>query len=86
MFHACAVKIAKIDAASSPARLPGKSAMNPVTVIERNPSTGTDCKMSSNGTSTRSAYRLRAAAYPYTSVKTSDTKSAMNMRSVERAA
>ena len=55
MFHACAVKIAKIDAASRPNRLPGKSAMKPVTVMERKPSTGTDCKMSSNGTRTRSA-------------------------------
>ena len=37
MFHACPVKMAKMDAASRPRRLPRKSAIKPVTVIERNP-------------------------------------------------
>ena len=57
MFHACAVKIAKIDAHSSPSRLPGNSAMNAVTVTDRNPRTGTDCRMSSR----RDHHLLRAA-------------------------
>ena len=64
MFHACAVKIAKTAAHSSPSRLPGNSAMNAVTVTDRNPSTGTDCRMSSAGIMTFSARRLRAATYP----------------------
>ncbi len=38
--------------------------MKPVTVIDKKPRTGTDCNTSSSGTSTRSAYLLRAAAYP----------------------
>ena len=42
MFQTWLVKIAKIDAASRPSRLPGNRAMKPVTVIERKPSTGTD--------------------------------------------
>lgn len=61
IFQAIAVKIAKIDAASSPSSEPGKRARKPVTVIERKPSTGTDCRMSSAGTIRRSALRLRAA-------------------------
>ena len=64
MFHACAVKMAKMEAASRPSRLPRNSAIKPVTVTERKPSTGTDCRMSSSGISTFSARRLRAAAYP----------------------
>src|SRR5258707_11964423 len=44
MFQACEVKIAKIAAHSTPRRLPGKSAMKPVTVIERKPRIGTDCR------------------------------------------
>ena len=34
---------------STPSRLPGKRAINPVTVIDKNPRTGTDCRMSSAG-------------------------------------
>ena len=64
MFQTWLVKIAKIDAASRPSRLPGNRAMKPVTVIERKPSTGTDWRMSSRGTSTRSARRLWAASQP----------------------
>jgi len=51
MFQACEVKIAKIAAHSTPNRLPGNSAMNPVTVIERKPRIGTDCSTSSAGIS-----------------------------------
>ncbi len=62
MFQACEVKIAKIDAHSKPSSEPGNNAMNPVMVIARNPSTGTDCRKSSSGISTFSARRERAAA------------------------
>ena len=47
MFHACEVKIAKIAAHSNPSSEPGNSAMNAVTVIDKKPRMGTDCKMSS---------------------------------------
>lgn len=62
MFQAIAVKMAKIEAHSRPSAEPGKSAMNAVTVTERKPSTGTDCRMSSTGSSTFSVRRIRAAA------------------------
>ncbi len=58
MFHACDVKIAKIDASSRPTIECGKSAMKNVTVTVRNPSTGTDCKMSRSGINTFSATRV----------------------------
>jgi hypothetical protein len=64
MFHTWLVKIAKIEAASSPNRLPRKSAMKNVMVTDRKPSTGTLCSTSSRGMSTRSARRLWAATYP----------------------
>jgi hypothetical protein len=64
MFQTWLVKMAKIEAASSPSKLPGKRAMKPVTVMERNPNTGTDCRMSSKGIKIRSAQRLFAATYP----------------------
>src|SRR6516164_3641602 len=51
MFQACEVKIAKIAAHSYPRRLFGKSAMNPVTVIERKPRIGTDWRISRTGMS-----------------------------------
>jgi len=60
MFQACEVKMAKIAAHSTPNRLQGKSAMNPVTVIDRNPRIGIDCRMSSSGIITRSAARYLA--------------------------
>src|SRR5258708_39924762 len=43
MFQACEVKMAKIAAHSTPSRLPGNSAMKPVTGIERKPKLGADC-------------------------------------------
>ena len=60
--------------------------MNPVTVIDRNPRIGTDCRMSSAGIITVSARRSRAAAVPYTNVKSTEKNRAMNMRSNDRAA
>ena len=62
MFHAIAVKIAKMEANSSPSSEPGNRLMNAVTVTVRNPRTGTDCRMSSSGMRTFSARRSRAAA------------------------
>ena len=85
MFQACEVKMAKMAAHSTPSRLPGKSAMKPVTVIDRKPSTGMDCSTSSSGTSTRSATRYLAASTANTQAKTSDAPSARNMRSVVRS-
>jgi hypothetical protein len=82
MFQACEVKMAKIAAHSTPIRLPGKRAMNPVTVIDRKPRMGI---ASSIGTSTRSAARYFAASTANTQLKTSDAASAMNMRSVVRS-
>jgi hypothetical protein len=61
MFQTWLVKMAKIEAASSPSRLPGNSAMKPVTVMDRKPNTGTDCRMSSTEISRRPARRLLAA-------------------------
>ncbi len=59
---ACEVKIAKIDAHSRPSSEPGNRARKPVTVIDRNPRIGTDCRMSSAGRSTASARGSLAAA------------------------
>jgi hypothetical protein len=80
------VKIAKIAAHSRPSCDPGNRAMKAVTVTDRNPRIGTDCRMSSSGISTFSARRRRAAAVAYTKVKPTDRASAMNMRSSDRAA
>ena len=85
MFQAWEVKIAKTAAHSTPIRLPGNSAMKPVTVIDRKPRMGIDCRMSSIGTSTRSAARYFAASTAKTQLKTSEAPSAMNMRSVVRS-
>ncbi len=63
MFQACEVKTAKIAAASRPSSEPGNRARKNVTVTARKPSTGTDWRMSSAGSSTRLARLLRAAAY-----------------------
>ena len=57
---------------STPNRLPGKRAINPVTVIDKNPSTGTDCRISSDGKMMARATRLCAAAYPTAKVKSSE--------------
>jgi hypothetical protein len=56
------VKIAKMAAHSRPSIDPGNSARNPVTATVRNPSTGTDRRMSNAGISTRSRRRECAAA------------------------
>ncbi len=61
MFQAWLVKMAKIATSSAPATRPGVSERKKTMVIEMNPSTGTDCRMSSSGTSTISALRLLAA-------------------------
>src|SRR5215831_4304371 len=58
MFQAWLVKIAKIAAHSTPKRLPGKRAMKPVTVIERNPTIGTDCRTSTAGIRSYPDWRL----------------------------
>src|ERR1700730_13212394 len=65
MFQACEVKIAKIAAHSTPSSRPGNSAMKPVTVIDRKPRIGTDCRMSSTGIRIFSACRLFAAKVAY---------------------
>src|SRR5207253_1308815 len=62
MFQAWLVKIAKIAAHSTPSSRPGKRAMNPVTVIDRKPRIGTDCRVSSTGIRIFSARRLLAAS------------------------
>ena len=86
MFHACDVKIAKIDAHSRPTIECGNTAMKNVTVIVRNPRIGIDWRMSSIGISTFSARRRRAAAVPYTKVKVTERNSAMNIRASDRSA
>ena len=62
MFQAWLVKIAKIAASSAPKVLPGKRPRKNVTVKDRKPRIGTDCRMSSTGISTISARRLLAAS------------------------
>ena len=64
MFQAWLVKIAKIAAHSAPTALPGNKARKPATVNDRKPRIGTDCRMSSVGTSSSSARRLLAASVP----------------------
>ncbi|CAM5628485.1 hypothetical protein SRIMM317S_04409 [Streptomyces rimosus subsp. rimosus] len=86
MFHTSAVKTAKTDAHSRPSVECGNSATNPVTVILRKVSTGTDCRMSTAGTITLAARRDRAAQVPNTNVKSTAGTSPANIRSTERAA
>ena len=62
MFQAWLVKIAKIAASSAPIVLPGKRLRKKVTVKERKPRIGTDCRMSSTGIRIISARRLLAAS------------------------
>ena len=62
MFQAWLVKMANTDASSAPSTEPGNRLRKKVTVKVRKPRIGTDCKMSSIGTSTISARRLFAAA------------------------
>ena len=52
MFQAWLVKIAKIAAHSAPSTLPGNRPRKNVTVNDRKPRIGTDCRMSSTGIST----------------------------------
>jgi hypothetical protein len=86
MFHACEVKITKIEANSRPSKLFGKTLMKKVRAIGRKTRIGMDCRTSRIGTRTFSARRNRAAAVPYTRVKIVDTLRAMNIRSSDRAA
>ncbi len=86
MFQAWLVKMAKIAANSTPSWLPGNRFMNMVTVKVKKPRTGTDCRMSSAGTISISAFFERAAAVATTKVKTSEAPRAANMRSVVRRA
>ena len=62
MFQAWLVKIAKTAASSAPIVLPGKRSRKKVTVKERKPRIGTDCRMSSTGIRIISARRLLAAS------------------------
>ena len=62
MFQAIAVKMAKIDAHSSPSSEPGNSATSVLAMTVRKPSTGTDCRMSRIGSRIFSARGSRAAA------------------------
>ncbi len=85
MFHACEVKIAKIAAHSTPTRLPGNRAMKPVTVIDRKPSTGMDCRISSAGTITFSAVRFLEAMAAKANENSSEAPSASSMRMLVRS-
>ncbi len=78
--------MAKIAANSAPSTRPGASDMKNTTVIEMKPRIGTDCRMSSMGTSSLPARSLLAAHVAYVRVNTSDTASAASMRNVVRAA
>ncbi len=64
MFHACDVKMTKIDASSRPSRLLGKSLRKNVSAIGRKIRIGIDCSTSRIGTRTFSARLSRAAAVP----------------------
>src|SRR2546425_5135001 len=67
-------------ASSSPTLRVGKSAMRPSTKPGRKPSTGMLCRMSSSGSSSRSAARERAAVHPNTSANPYETRSASTPR------
>jgi hypothetical protein len=62
MFQAWLVKIANTAANSAPSTRPGASDMKNTTVTEMKPRIGTDCRMSSSGTSTSSACLFFAAS------------------------
>ena len=85
MFQAWEVKIAKIAAHSTPKRLPGNRAMKPVTVMDRKPRMGMDCRMSSRGTSTRSAARYLLASDAKAKLNTRLRPRPISMRSVVRS-
>ena len=57
MFQAWLVKMAKMQASSAPNIRPGERLKNQTTVTEMKPRIGTDCRISSNGTSKRSGAR-----------------------------
>ena len=80
MFQAWEVKMAKMAAHSTPSRLPGNSAMKPVTVIERKPRMGMDWRMSRSGTRIFSATRYLTVSAANTQLKTMAAPRAMNMR------
>ena len=86
MFQTMPVKISSTLPNSMPTELPGNSAIIASSTAGRNDSTGIDCRMSSIGTRMRPAARLRAAAYPTTSVNVSDSRYAAIIRSSERSA
>ncbi len=85
MFQACEVKMAKMAAHSTPSRLPGNSAIKPVTVMDRKPRMGMDCNTSNSGTRNFSAARYLVANTANTMLKTMDAPNAMNMRKVVRS-
>jgi hypothetical protein len=58
--------------------------MKPVTVIDRKPRMGMDCRMSSSGTSTRSAVAFLAASTAKMPANSSEATMATAMRSVVR--
>ncbi len=86
MFQAWAVNTAKIAAHSAPSCRPGNSPRKKATVKLRNPSTGTDCRMSRAGTMTSSAFRLLAASGATRTVKTREAAMAAKRRKVVRRA
>ena len=61
MFQAWLVKMAKTQASSAPNTRPGDSDRNQTTVTDRKPRIGTDCRMSSSGTSKMPARGFLAA-------------------------
>jgi hypothetical protein len=78
--------MAKMLAHSTPSRLPGKRAIKPVTVIDKNPSTGTDCRISSAGKIKARAARLFAATYPTQKVNKSEKPNAIHILKTVRPA
>ncbi len=85
MFQACEVKMAKIAAHSTPSRLPGNSAMKPVTAIDWKPRMGIDWRMSSIGTRAFSAVRNLAARAAKIKLNSSEKASAVNIRRMVRS-
>lgn len=59
--------------------------MKPVTVIDRKPSTGIDCRMSSAGTITFSAVRFLEAMAAKANENASDPANASSMRMLVRS-
>ena len=61
MFQAWPVKMVKTQASSAPNTRPGDSDRNQTTVTDRKDRIGTDCRMSSSGTSNVPARGFLAA-------------------------